>query len=129
MRKNLLQWQWSDYASKHQSRSNLLLHIFAVPLFQIGTIGLFYAAFVRSATTAGIAVGCMVVSLIIQGRGHKSEYEQPAPFSGALDFPTRFFAEQWVTFPRFVLSGGWYCNFKANRENRKEMNHEGHKEH
>jgi hypothetical protein len=28
------------------------------------------------------------------------------------DFVTRFFVEQWVTFPRFVLSGGWYRNLQ-----------------
>jgi len=33
----LLRWQWSDYAAKHRSRANLLIHIVAVPLFQVGT--------------------------------------------------------------------------------------------
>ena len=26
---------------------------------------------------------------------------------------SRFFAEQWITFPRFVLSGGWQTNYRA----------------
>jgi hypothetical protein len=49
----------------------------------------------------------MLVSLVLQGRGHKLEPETPAPFEGALDFPARFLTEQFVTFPRYVVSGGW----------------------
>jgi uncharacterized membrane protein YGL010W len=33
VRANLLQWQWADYAAKHQHRANLLMHIVAVPMF------------------------------------------------------------------------------------------------
>ena len=43
VRKHLLEWQWSDYPAKHRNRVNLLLHIVAVPLFQIGTVILLYA--------------------------------------------------------------------------------------
>ena len=53
IRPRLLVWQWSDYAVKHRSRVNLLLH-------------------------------------------------PPA-------------AEQWITFPRFVLSGGWYRALTQSR--------------
>jgi hypothetical protein len=38
------------------------------------------------------------------------------PFDGAADFVSRFVVEQWVTFPRFVLSGGWRRNLKASSE-------------
>ena len=38
IRPNLLAWQWSDYAAKHQDRENLLIHLVAVPLFQAGTV-------------------------------------------------------------------------------------------
>ena len=30
----------------------------------------------------------------------------PIPFRGPIDVGSRIFVEQWVTFPRFVLSGG-----------------------
>ena len=43
-------------------------------------------------------------------RNRRRERETPVPFDGAVDFVSRFVAEQWVTFPRFVLSGGWYRN-------------------
>jgi hypothetical protein len=52
----------------------------------------------------------MVAALVAQGRGHRLEREAPEPFKGAGDFVSRFIAEQWVTFPRFVLSGAWYRN-------------------
>jgi hypothetical protein len=113
IRKRLLEWQWSDYAAKHQNRLNLLLHIVTVPLFQIGTLVLLYAAITVSDVAAVMGVLWMVVALVAQGRGHRLEPETPVPFDGPADFVSRFVVEQWVTFPRFVLSGGWYRNFTA----------------
>jgi len=113
IRQRLLQWQWSDYAAKHQSRLNLLLHLVTVPLFQLGTLILLCALPTASGASAAVGVICMVGALAAQGRGHKLERETPAPFAGAGDFVSRFVAEQWVTFPRFVLSGGWYRNLRG----------------
>ena len=110
MREHLLQWQWSDYAAKHRNRTNLLLHILAVPLFQFGTLGLLFAVINLSLVLAIVSAGAMLISLVLQARGHKFESEAPAPFEGKGDFPSRFLAEQWITFPRFVLSGGWLRN-------------------
>ena len=109
MRRNLLAWQWSDYSPKHRSRAKLLLHIVAVPLFQVATVVLILS---RSGTTLGLAAAGMVVALVIQGCGHRFERQTPAPFEGASDFVSRFVVEQWITFPRFVLSGGWYRNLR-----------------
>jgi hypothetical protein len=111
MREHLLDWQWSDYSSKHRNRTNLLLHILVVPLFDAAMVILIFALISRLFVLAGLALGCILLSMILQGRGHKLETESPAPFAGTLDFPTRFLAEQWLTFPRFVLSGAWYRNF------------------
>ena len=113
IRQHLLEWQWSDYSAKHRNRANLLLHIAFVPLFQIGTVILAYAVITVSGAAAALAVVCMAAALVAQGRGHKLERETPVPFDGAADFVTRFVAEQWVTFPRFVLSGAWYRNLTA----------------
>ena len=110
-----LRWQWSDYSGKHRSRANLLIHIVAVPLVQVGTLLMVYGALQRAAAVVGASVACVVVSLAVQGRGHRLEAEPPAPFGGAGDFIRRVAAEQWVTFPRFVLSGGWYRNLKATK--------------
>jgi phage terminase small subunit len=111
IRQRLLEWQWSDYAAKHQNRLNLLLHIVTVPFFLAGTLILLCAAITVSVAAAVVGVIGMVGALAAQGRGHRLEPETPAPFEGPADFVSRFFVEQWVTFPRFVLSGGWYRNF------------------
>jgi hypothetical protein len=113
IRKHLLEWQWSDYAAKHRQRVNLLLHIVSVPLFQIGTVILLYALIRVSGAAGALAIVCMVAALVAQGRGHTLERETPVSFDGAADFVSRFVAEQWVTFPRFVLSGAWYRNLTA----------------
>ena len=34
----LLDWQWSHYPENHRNRTNLLIHIVAVPLFWVGAI-------------------------------------------------------------------------------------------
>ena len=115
IRPNLLAWQWSDYVAKHRDRGNLLIHIVAVPLFQLATLGLIGAGVGRSATTAVIAVIAMVVALVLQGRGHRREPEAPTPFDGAADFLSRFVVEQWITFPRFVVSGAWSANLRRAR--------------
>ena len=113
IRRNLLAWQWSDYAAKHQDRVNLLVHLVAVPLFQVGTLILVLGAGIRSALAIGLGVGCLVGGVLIEGRGHTRERETPTPFAGPLDFASRFVVEQWITFPRFVLSGAWRRNFRA----------------
>ena len=110
-----LRWQWSDYAAKHRSRTNLLIHIVAVPLFQIGTLLLLYGAWQRAAGVAGVSVACLVASLVMQSRGHRLEVEPPTPFGGGGDVIRRIVAEQWITFPRFVLSGGWNHNLRLTK--------------
>ena len=113
IRSNLLAWQWNDYAAKHRSRGNLLVHLVGVPLFQAGTVILVVGVGIQSALGIGIAVACLAAAVVIEGRGHARERETPAPFDGPLDFASRFVVEQWITFPRFVLSGAWRRNFRA----------------
>ena len=103
----LLRWQWDGYPRYHQSRANLLIHIVAVPLFLIGTVGLIVGVVQLSAAVLVIGIGCIIVAVAAQGRGHRLEPVPPEPFSGPRNFIARLFLEQWITFPRFVLSGGW----------------------
>jgi hypothetical protein len=112
----LLHRQWEGYARVHQARANLLIHIFAVPLFLAGSAGLVAAIAVRSLLLLGVAIGCIVAAVALQGRGHRLEPVPPEPFSGPLDFVLRLFFEQWITFPRFVLSGGWSAALRKARE-------------
>ncbi len=115
IRPRLLEWQWSDYSAKHRDRINLLLHIVAVPLFQIATIVLVGAVVTGSGSAAGLGSLGIGAAVVIQGRGHRRERARPTPFSGPADFVSRFVAEQWITFPRFVFSGGWARNVSRSR--------------
>jgi len=87
-----------------------------MPLFQVGSVVLVGTALSRSGVGMGLGGLGRLAALVIQGRGHRGEREAPVPFDGAADFVSRFVVEQWVTFPRFVLSGGWRRNLKASSE-------------
>jgi hypothetical protein len=108
----LLRWQWKGYPRYHRSRANLLLHIVVVPLFLAGNVTLVAALVRQSWTVAAMAGAAMVLSLALQGRGHRQEPVPPEPFTSPLNAVSRILCEQWVTFPRFVLSGGWYQNLR-----------------
>ena len=103
----LVRWQWEGYPRYHRSRANLLLHIFVVPVFIVANAVAVVAFAERAWLMAVIAVAVMAISVALQGRGHRQEQTPPEPFTGPLNAVSRIFLEQWVTFPRFVLSGGW----------------------
>ena len=104
----LLRWQWDGYPRYHRTRFNLLLHIVVVPLFWLGNTVLVWAL-LQGAWVAVIAgVVAMVVPVAAQGRGHGQEPTPPEPFTVPLNAVSRIFLEQWVTFPRFVVTGGWW---------------------
>ena len=103
----LFRWQWGGYTQFHQSRANLVLHIFVVPLFLAANI-LFVVALLQAWwLVAVLSLAAMAVSVALQGRGHAREPVPPEPFTSPLNAVGRIVLEQWVTFPRFVFSGGW----------------------
>ena len=121
----LMKWQWdgknvnglpSDppYRAAHRSRINLLLHIIAVPLFLLANVfllhQLIHGAFGR-ASFAGIV---MTLSLAMQGVGHQQEAVPPVPFKNPSEAAVRLLMEQWITFPRFVVTGGWVRAFNQS---------------
>jgi hypothetical protein len=103
----LLRWQWDGYARYHRSRVNLLIHIVAVPVFLLATAGTVTALLQQSLRLGAVSIAAALVSLALQGWGHKQERVPPEPFMGPANAISRILLEQWVTFPRFVLSGGW----------------------
>ena len=109
----LLRWQWEGYPRYHRSRANLMLHIVVVPLFLIANVALIVALVERAWLMAVVAIAAMSVSVALQGRGHRQEPTLPEPFTSPVDALSRIFLEQWVTFPRFVLSGGWSHAMRA----------------
>jgi hypothetical protein len=100
----LLRWQWSLYPGAHRDRRNLVVHLATAPLFLGGTCALL-ASPIAGPLAAVAGVAAMLVTVVAQGRGHKLEVTAPAPFRGPADVAARLFVEQWITFPRFVLSG------------------------
>lgn len=111
----LLRWQWEGYPRYHRTRFNLLLHIFVVPLFMLGNVVLIAAVLQTSWAVAAAGVAAMLVSVALQGRGHRQEPAPPEPFTSPWNAVARIFLEQWITFPRFVVSGGWLQALRAAR--------------
>ncbi|UDM51790.1 terminase [Cupriavidus sp. MP-37] len=104
----LLRWQWRGYARNHQHPRNLLLHIVAVPMFMAGTVLGLYGLLRLNLPAIALGLVCMGMSMALQGRGHRLEAHAPEPFAGPADIAGRILAEQWITFPRYVLSGQWW---------------------
>lgn len=107
-----LAWQWSNYSTAHRNKTNLVIHLIAVPLFMYATVLLLYSLFFLSFWALLGAIVCLAVSLALQGRGHRLEQTQPAPFKNRADFVWRLITENWITFPRFVISGNWSRNLR-----------------
>jgi len=106
----LLAWQWRGYSRNHRDRVNLLIHMLAVPAFIAGTLAAATQAWHANWYGASVALAVALAAFALQGIGHKRERVAPEPFAGPADFITRVFAEQYVTFPRFVLMGQWARN-------------------
>ncbi len=109
----LLRRQFAGYPNNHAERRNLILHVLTVPLFQLGGPALIVGSLLGSWWLALCGLFAMPVAIAIQARGHALEPQPPVPFTGPLDVFARIFAEQWLTFPRFVLTGGFARAWRA----------------
>lgn len=88
------------------------MHAFAVPLF-VASIAFLIASIIRvEDVSIVIALGFALVAMVLQGRGHALEPHAPVPFSGPGNFLKRWFTEQFVIFPLFLLTGRWWRQFK-----------------
>jgi hypothetical protein len=104
MRQNLLDWQWKLYPDGHTRKLTLVIHVMTVPLFMSGTL-MVVASPLLGWHFALAGALFMIATVMMQGWSHKQEDAKPVAFLGPLDFVSRFFVEQWVTFPRFLFSG------------------------
>ena len=95
-----------SYAEKHSNPKNLLLHALAVPVFIAGLAGLVAGALSREWPVVAASLLAMLVSIGVQGRGHRHE-RVPFVARGPGHFLRAIFVEQLLTFPRFVLSGAF----------------------
>ncbi|MFO0560843.1 MAG: hypothetical protein U0269_22690 [Polyangiales bacterium] len=109
----LLQWQRSLYDDNHTRRSTLVVHAITNPMFIVGTALLATAPFTRG-TNAIVGLALALVAMALQGRTHRAEPVRPVPFASPFDAIARIFAEQWVTFPRFVMDGGFARAWRSN---------------
>ncbi len=109
----LVRWQRSGYPRYHRSRAGLLMHLVLVPLFLAANVALVAALLHGAWLAALVALKVMVVSLALQGRAHRFEALAPEPFCGPADAVLRIGMEQWLTFPEFVLAGGWLAAWRS----------------
>lgn len=109
----LLTWQWKHYPEFHGDRGNLVLHVLTVPVFQGGTVLLLTGPLYGPWWLPLVGLGAMAGAMITQGRGHAREKNPPVPFAGPLDVLGRIFGEQWLSFPRYVLTGGFARAWKG----------------
>jgi hypothetical protein len=103
----LARWQWDGYPLYHGNRANLVIHILLVPVFLAGNIALAAGLVMRSWPTALSGLAAMALAFAAQGIGHGREPNPSIPFAGPANAFARVFLEQWITFPRYVLTGGW----------------------
>ncbi len=112
--RELVAWQAQGYERFHAHRTNLALHLVVVPLFWLGNLGLLNALWHASLWGALGGAATMAISMAVQGKGHAMEAVPSIPFSGWQNALARIFVEQWWTFPRFVLQGGWARAWRAS---------------
>jgi len=114
---DLVAWAWRETPPVHKSAGNLIIHLFAVPLFVLGHVlaltGVLMAWWL---VIAGIL--CIIISIAIQGVGHSLEQQQVPPFTGPRDFLRRLYAEQFCNFWRFLFTGQWYLSFNSRSDQR-----------
>lgn len=104
----LLAWQWAGYRDNHVDRGNLAIHAVAVPLFLAGNVVAIAGPLLGPGWLVAVGLLGMVVSLVAQGRAHRREVAAPVAFRGPRDVLFRILAEQWITFPRYVLTGAFF---------------------
>ena len=107
------------YPRYHRDRANLLIHIVMVPIFDLSLVGVVFGLVTGRWRVALVCLPLLILALGMQGRGHKREPLPPEPFAGGLDFVVRILREQFITFPGFVLSGGWPAALKRSSEARR----------
>ena len=115
----LLDQQWAGYPDRHRHKVNLLIHIVTVPLVWIAGIQVVGSLLLMLSGLGAFkilvwAVILIAVALFAQSHGNSMEAVKPPPFTNWKDFALNAAAEQFVTFPRFVLTGQWLRNFQAS---------------
>ncbi|MNN73988.1 hypothetical protein D3C81_1901470 [compost metagenome] len=85
-----------------------MLHLIAVPLFILGFLLIVCGVFSLSLANIAIGIIGLLAALGLQRHGHSLEAQAAEPFTDRKDAVSRLLVEQFLTFPRYVLSGGWW---------------------
>ena len=103
----LIQWQWKDYHTFHQSKTNLIIHIVTMPIFVLALLCVIYFAVQLQWMASAISFIVMLIAFGAQGYGHSLEANPSIPFANAKQAVQRIFLEQVINFPRYVINGGF----------------------
>jgi len=114
----VLDAQWDGYAERHRNKANLLIHIVTVPLVWFAALQVFGGLVLMLLGVGGLkmwlyAAILITLALVAQRQGNAMEQVKAAAPSNPKDFAIHAVAEQFVTFPRFVLTGGWLRNLQG----------------
>ena len=110
----LIDWSWRTTTPLHRDPTNLLIHLFAVPLFVAGHVLVLLGLLRLDLFQIILGVLFVPVSLLWQNFGHALEKDQAPPFSSPRDFVRRIYAEQFCNHWRFIWSGMWWRHYRAN---------------
>ncbi|CCN47495.1 conserved hypothetical protein [Vibrio nigripulchritudo MADA3029] len=105
--RKLVQHQQNTYGHFHQHQGNFLIHLIMVPVFIIGFWGALVSLVLGKFLMAGGLVLLPLISIAVQGIGHKKEHLPPEPFTSPVNAVTRILLEQLYTFPKYLISGKW----------------------
>lgn len=96
--------QWEGYPPSHTRLANVLLHVVGVPVFLLGNCVLVVSLASLNLRWAGLGLLGMLGGFALQIVGHGIEPRRPPAFASPSDAIARIFVEQWLTFPRYLLS-------------------------
>ena len=102
----LMTWQWQDYHSFHQSKTNLVIHLVTMPVFVLALLASLYFLLQFNWLAAGLAFMTLLVAFAAQGYGHSLEAKPSIPFASPKQAMQRILLEQIITFPRYLMTGG-----------------------
>lgn len=104
-----------SYSEVHRHPTNLVIHVFAVPVFVLACLIVVTSVFLHEWLVAAVAALAVLLSLALQGFGHTKEAIAPEPFADAGDFMRRVLREQFLLFPVYFLSGEWMRAWRGSR--------------
>ena len=89
-------------------KMNFILLGIGMAIIIIGFLLIVSGVFSLSLVSFAVGIVGILAGLALQRHGHSLEAEASEPFSDRKDAVQRLVVEQFLTFPRFVLSGGWW---------------------